>query len=55
MLIAELGHICEMACRDWLAPNPRSPERADSAASFAEFIDRPHRREVLLELLDAIA
>ncbi len=55
MLIAELGHICEMACRDWLRPNPRSPERADSAASFAEFIDRPHRREVLLELLDAIA
>lgn len=54
MLIAELGHIREMACRDWLQPNPRSPERADSAASFAEFVDRPHHREVLLEILDAI-
>ncbi len=54
MLIAELGHICEMACRDWLQPNPRSPERADSAASFAEFVDRPHHRDVLLEILDAI-
>lgn len=54
MLIAELGHICEMACRDWLQPNPRSPERSDSAASFAEFVDRPHHRDVLLEILDAI-
>lgn len=55
MLIAELGHICEMACLDWLRPNPRSPERSDSAASFAEFVDRPHHREVLLEILGAIA
>jgi aminoglycoside phosphotransferase (APT) family kinase protein len=32
MLIAQLGHITELAAGDWLQPNARSPERADSAA-----------------------
>src|SRR5262249_20323763 len=31
MLIAQLGHITEIAATDWLTPNPRSPQRADSA------------------------
>jgi aminoglycoside phosphotransferase (APT) family kinase protein len=30
MLIAEMGHITELASGDWLEPNPRSPDRADS-------------------------
>lgn len=55
MLIAQLGHIGETACRDWLVPNRRSPHRSDSAAWFAEFIDRPHHRVVLQEILDAIS
>ena len=55
MLIAQLGHIGEIACRDWLAPNVRSPDRSDSAAWFAEFVDRPHHRVVLQEILDAIS
>ena len=25
MLIAQLGHITEIAATDWLTPNPRSP------------------------------
>jgi hypothetical protein len=32
MLIAQLGHITELAATDWLEPNPRSPERTDAAA-----------------------
>jgi Ser/Thr protein kinase RdoA (MazF antagonist) len=31
MLIAQLGHITEIAATDWLTPNTRSPERSDSA------------------------
>lgn len=54
MLIAQLGHIGEAACCDWLVPNPRSPDRSDSAAWFAEFVDRPHDRVVLREILDAV-
>ena len=54
MLIAQLGHIGEIACRDWLEPNPRSPDRDDSADWFAEFVDRPHDRRVLETILDAI-
>ena len=50
MLIAQLGHITEMAATDWLKPNPRSPRRADSAAWIGEVLDEPHTRE----LLDAI-
>ncbi len=53
MLIAQLGHIAEAACRQWLEPTPRS-SRADSAASFAEFVDRPHDRAVLGHILDAV-
>jgi Ser/Thr protein kinase RdoA (MazF antagonist) len=51
MLIAQLGHITELAATDWLVPNPRSPQRADSAAWIGEVLDEPHARE----LLDAIA
>lgn len=55
MLICQLGHIGEAACRDWLIPGPRSAHRPDSVAAFAEFIDRPHHRTVLLEILDAVS
>ncbi len=47
MLIAQLGHITEMAATDWLQPNQRSPNRADSAAWISEVFDEPHTREVL--------
>ena len=51
MLIAQLGHITEIAATDWLKPNPRSPDRADSAAWIGEVLDEPHTRELLETLL----
>jgi aminoglycoside phosphotransferase (APT) family kinase protein len=53
MLIAQLGHITEIAATDWLEPNPRSPERADSAAWIGEVLDEPHTRELLETILTA--
>jgi aminoglycoside phosphotransferase (APT) family kinase protein len=53
MLIAQLGHITELAAKDWLQPNARSPERADSAAWVAEVLDEPHTRELLETILKA--
>jgi hypothetical protein len=54
MLIAQLGHITEVAASDWLKPNARSPDRADSAAWIAEVLDEPHTRELLDSLLGAV-
>ena len=53
MLIAQLGHITEIAATDWLEPNPRSPERADSAAWIGEVLDGPHTRALLGTILAA--
>jgi aminoglycoside phosphotransferase (APT) family kinase protein len=55
MLIAQLGHITELAARDWLEPNPRSPDRADSVAWISEVFDEPHTRAVLDELLAVVS
>jgi aminoglycoside phosphotransferase (APT) family kinase protein len=54
MLIAQLGHITEIAATDWLNPNVRSPSRADSACWIAEVLDEPHTRRVLDDLLEAV-
>ncbi len=53
MLIAQLGHITELAATDWLKPSPRSPKRADSAAWIGEVLDEPHTRELLDTILSA--
>jgi Ser/Thr protein kinase RdoA (MazF antagonist) len=53
MLIAQLGHITELAATDWLTPNPRSPHRADSQAWISETLDEPHTRALLETLLAA--
>jgi len=53
MLIAQLGHITQAAAADWLEPNPRSPERADSVAWVSEVLDEPHTRELLKTILAA--
>ena len=53
MLIAQLGHITQTAATDWLKPNPRSPQRADSTASICEVLDEPHTRELLDTILAA--
>ena len=55
MLIAQLGHITEMAATDWLQPNLRSPDRADSAAWISEVFAEPHTRELLDALLQAVS
>jgi thiamine kinase-like enzyme len=54
MLIAQLGHITEIAATDWLRPNRRSPDRADSAAWISEVFDEPHTRQLLETLLGAV-
>ena len=51
MLIAQLGHITEVAAADWLQPNVRSPNRADSVAWISEVLDEPHTRALLDSLL----
>jgi aminoglycoside phosphotransferase (APT) family kinase protein len=55
MLIAQLGHITEIAATDWLLPNLRSPERADAAAWLGEVLDEPHTRQLLDTILTAAA
>ena len=52
MLVAQLGHITEIAGRDWLTPSARSPERRDSEAWISEVLDEPHTRELLDGLLE---
>ena len=54
MLIAQLGHITEIAANDWLEPNPRSPTRADAEPGSARSTDEPHTRAVLDDLLRAV-
>jgi Ser/Thr protein kinase RdoA (MazF antagonist) len=53
MLIAQLGHITEIAATDWLTPSPRSPDRADSVAWISEVLDEPHTRGLLEAILAA--
>lgn len=54
MLIAQLGHICQIACHDWLDPAARSTDRTHSAQRFDEFVDRPYTRAGLELILDAL-
>jgi aminoglycoside phosphotransferase (APT) family kinase protein len=54
MLIAQLGHIAELAAADWLRPGLRSPRRSDAEAWIGEILDEPHTRELLDTLLTAV-
>jgi Ser/Thr protein kinase RdoA (MazF antagonist) len=51
MLIAQLGHIAQIAAGDWLAPNARNPDRAGAEAWLGEILAEPHTRERLTTLL----
>jgi aminoglycoside phosphotransferase (APT) family kinase protein len=51
MLVAQLGHITEIAATDWLQPTTRSPDRADSEAWISEVFDEPHTRALLETIL----
>jgi len=55
MLIAQLGHITQIAATDWLEPNERNPDRAGAAAWIGETLDEPHTRQVLAALLQAVS
>lgn len=53
MAIAQLGHILEWQCRQFLAAE--TPERREHArAAIGEFVDRPLTRAVVDELVDAL-
>jgi hypothetical protein len=52
-LLAQPGHITQIAATDWLQPNPRPPQRADSAALLGEILEDPHTREQLESILAA--
>jgi Ser/Thr protein kinase RdoA (MazF antagonist) len=52
MLIAQLGHIGEAGCRQWLS----SPEKRDHAEGWVgEFLDQPLSRDGIDAILDAVA
>lgn len=54
MLVAQLGHITELGCRDWLEPHDRSPTRAAAEAWVREGLDDPHTPAVLDALLAVV-
>ena len=51
MLIAQLGHITELASQDWITLTPRLLRRDDAAALVGEVLDDPHTRDRLDTLL----
>jgi Ser/Thr protein kinase RdoA (MazF antagonist) len=55
MAIAQLGHLNELSCERWLDPATSDLDRERNAARFGEFVDRPLTRDVIDELLDAVA
>ena len=54
MLIAQLGHIGEDACRRWLDPTESADERARQAGRVDEFLSLPLTRVAITEILDAV-
>jgi aminoglycoside phosphotransferase (APT) family kinase protein len=54
MLIAQLGHIGEAGCKQWLAAEDSSPEREHAAAWVGEFLAQPLSIDAIDRILDAI-
>ena len=52
MVIAQLHHIADEACRRWLA-STTDEDRADNEAWAREYLDRPVTRALIRDLLDA--
>lgn len=53
MAIAQLGHILELSCRNWLAAQS-SAERTLNEGRVAEFIDKPLSRRLFNQILRAV-
>ena len=53
MLVAQLGHLLEIACRRWLAPDATDEVRALNEPRILEFVERPLDRTLISRLLDA--
>jgi aminoglycoside phosphotransferase (APT) family kinase protein len=54
MLIAQLGHIGEAGCTQWLAAEASSPERERAQGWVAEFLSQPLTRRAIDRILDAV-
>ena len=54
LLLLVSGRPAGAQANDWLEPNARSPDRADSVAWISEVLDEPHTRELLESLLRAV-
>ena len=54
MLIAQLGHIGEAGCQQWLAAGTSSPEREHAATWVGEFLASSLSRETIDKILDAV-
>jgi thiamine kinase-like enzyme len=54
MAIAQLGHIGQRACRDWLDPGASDDERSFAADWFGEFSEEPLTRASIEMLLRAV-
>jgi aminoglycoside phosphotransferase (APT) family kinase protein len=54
MLIAQLGHIGEAGCTQWLAAAASSPQREHAETWVGEFLSQPLSRETIDGILDAI-
>jgi Ser/Thr protein kinase RdoA (MazF antagonist) len=54
MLIAQLGHIGEAGCRQWLEGAASSPEREHAEGWVGEFLGQPLSRSAIDGILDAL-
>jgi thiamine kinase-like enzyme len=54
MLIAQLGHIGEAGCKQWLTAGASSPEREHAATWVGEFLGQPLSSDAIDRILDAI-
>ena len=55
MVSAQFGHLIARICTRWIEAPPEDPERPVSLPRFAEFVDKPHSRELYRAIIDAVA
>jgi hypothetical protein len=53
MVVAQLGHILELACRRWLEPDATDADHALNEGRVDEFRTKPVTLEVIDGILDA--